>query len=806
MGWRVSQGLMHQLIEEVTKPGRYIRNFLNFPTKVEGKIGFLICFPDLFEIGMSNLGIRILYHVLSRHPLILADLAFAPWIDMEAFMRARRIPLTGLATGRNANRFDVVGFSLQHELQYTNVLTMLDLSGIPLISVERSNDDPIVIAGGPCASNPEPMAEFIDGFVIGDGEKTSVEIAEVVGESRSQGKRRAEILDRLAQVEGFYVPRHGSQKVSRRIEPTLRKEDYPIPPIVSVFPVTHDRLTIEIMRGCTRGCRFCSAGMVSRPARIRSIQDVIDLTLQGIDLSGWDEVSMISLSSSDYPCVDLLVRELASVLQDKNVRISLPSLRPGTFNREMAELISKTRRSGLTFAPEAGSEKLRKLINKPVDDEDLFSSVEIAYRAGWDSVKLYFMVGLPEETAEDVSSIVKLVRAVESIARGYGKRKELTVSISPFVPRPHTPLQWEQDNDPADILERIRLIKKGIGDNRVKVKWRDPYMAYLESLIARGDGNMGKAIFYAWQRGSRFESWSDRFDFSIWRDAFIYSGIDLDSMNRHKGFDDQLPWDHIDVGVTKEFLVEEARRAKEYRITQDCRTGECSKCGACQDQRPFEIKNQTAISVRPQSTRPERGDREIIRLRVRYQKDGAMLLSSHLDVVRCIHRALRRSHMPIVFSQGFNPHPKVAFGPPLPLGVASQCEYFDVYLQEKPAEDWIDRLNRCLPEGLKLLDGSVVHNDAQSLVDMIAVIKYRCEVIEDGDPDWEGRLAQARKFFEQSRCIMELHETRHPGKTVFEILGTLRRGEITPEKVFRNALRISNLMGSIMRVEVLWKK
>ncbi len=797
---------MHELIEKVTKPGRYIGSFLNFPTKTDGKIKFLICFPDLFEIGMSNLGIRILYHVLNKHPLILADLAFAPWVDMEAFMRTHRIPLTGLGTGRNAREFDVVGFSLQHELQYTNVLTMLDLSGIPLISDERSDCDPIVIAGGPCAFNPQPMADFIDGFVIGDGESVVVEVAEIVGESKSKGRSRVQILERLSGLEGVYVPRLGdSRRIKRRVEIELKKQDFPLPPIVSVFPITHDRLTMEIMRGCTRGCRFCSAGMVSRPGRMRSVKDIVDLTLQGIEQSGWDEVSLISLSSSDYPSIDLLLQQLASALQDSSVSISLPSLRPGTFNRQIAELISRTRRSGLTFAPEAGSDRLRKVINKPVEDGDLFSSIEIAYRAGWDSVKLYFMIGLPEETTEDVNSIVKLVRAVESIARGYGKRKQLTVSISPFVPRPHTPFQWEKDSDPEAILEKIHLIRKGVGEERVKVKWRDPYMAYLESLIARGGRSVGKAIFSAWRRGSRFESWTDRFDFSIWQEAFHEIGILGDSISRQRGFDDELPWDNIDAGVSKEFLIKEAKRAKEFQTTEDCRISGCSGCGACAGEPVLGIKETNSISTRPLSDQRKRSRGETVRLRVRYQKDGAMLLSSHLDVIRCIQRALRASKMPIVFSEGFNPHPKIAFGPPLPLGVESQCEYFDVYLWEKPCEDWIDRLNRYLPDGLKVIDGITVGRDAGSLTKEIVSILYRLEVFASG-PDLDDRIAQAKKFFEENGRITLSSETRDRDKIVFEIVGSVTEGGVSSEKILRNALRNSGLMGNIKRVEVYWKR
>lgn len=807
MGCQVSQNFLEQLIDQVTKPGRYIGNCLNFPKKAEGKIGFLICFPDLFEIGMSNLGIRILYHVLNRHPLVIADFAFAPWVDMESFMRHHRIPLKGMATGKNANQFDVIGFSLQHELQYTNVLTMLDLAGIPLLAEQRMDSDPIVIAGGPCTFNPQPMADFIDAFVIGDGESAVVEIATLVGESRCQAKRRIEILEKLSELEGVYVPRVGGvSKVARRIETSLQRQDYPMPPIVPVFPITHDRLTMEIMRGCTRGCRFCSAGMVARPPRIRSVRDIVELTVEGIDQSGWDEVSLISLSSSDYPRIDLLVKELAKALDGRYVSISLPSLRPGTFNREIADLISGTRRSGLTFAPEAGSERLRNLINKPVADEDLFSSIEIAYRAGWDSVKLYFMVGLPDENTEDINAIIKLIRAVQSIARGYGKRKHLTVSISPFVPRAHTPFQWEEYNHPDRVLERIRLIRKGVGEERVKVKWRDPYMALLESLLARGDRSVGKAILEAWLRGSRFESWTDQFDFSLWRSAFADVGVDIVSVKWEKGFDDQLPWDNIDAGVSKLFLIEEAKRSRDYMTTEDCRTAGCSGCGACGGQISFESRDLFEVSGTLKTATRRKPSQNMIRFRVRYQKGETMLVSSHLDVVRAIHKALRRSRMPIVFSEGFNPHPKVTFGPPLPLGIASQCEYFDVYLWEDAPPDWIERINRCLPDGLRVLAGWKVDPGQASLTDKVAAIRYRVEIVPESCPDWETRVARAKRCIEESPRTIQIEEIQSENGIAFDIISDVRQGGMSAEKVLRNALKAGNIKGRVVRVEVLWAK
>jgi len=781
---------INSLIAEVTKPGRYSGNCINFPAKSEGYVRFLLCFPDVFEIGMSNLGLRILYHVLNRHPELMADLAFAPWVDMEAFMRQRRLSLCGLGTGLVAGEFDVVGFSLQHELQYTNVLAMLDLAGIPLRSRERTDGEPIVIAGGPCAYNPEPMADFIDAFVVGDGESPIVEIGEVIARAKAKSSR-SELLEKLAEIDGVYVPHLDNGKtrrIVRRLEQELRDEDFPIPPIVPVAPITHDRLTLEIMRGCTHGCRFCSAGMVTRPIRLRSVESILSLAQAGIESTGWEEISLISLSSSDYPDIGNLVKQLADRLHEQRVSISLPSMRPGTFTEEMADLISSTKRTGLTFAPEAGSDRLRRRINKVIEEGELLASIETAFRRGWDGIKLYFMVGLPGEDMSDINELIRVVRSVEAICRVYGQRKHITVSLSPFVPRPQTPFQWEAQVPPDEILARIRSIRKNLPGRRIRIKWRDPLMAQLEGMLARGDRGFGKAILEAYLSGSRFESWTDRFDLNIWLEAFDHAGIDVSQAFVAKEPGESLPWDHIDAGVSREFLAREARKAQIGETTLDCRLGGCTQCGACDGKMLLESRATVqADGRRVRIPSGCRSDQIKIRFRVRYAKREEMALASHLDITRCIHRALRRARLPISYSEGFSPHPRVAFGPPLPLGCLGESEYFDVMLTRLPPGNWIQTINTCLPRGLVVLDGNPVELRAKSLTSLVNAATYRVEILEAAQ-GVEQPLEELLADLEASDWVISVRAVRGRMMTL-EIAARILKGRSTPEKVLDRLLR-----------------
>jgi radical SAM family uncharacterized protein len=794
-----------RLIQDVTRPGRYCGNEINFPRKRQGRLGILLCFPDLYEIGMSNMGLRVLYHLFNREPDVVADLAFTPWVDMERFMRAGRLPLCGLGTGKPAPEFDVLAFSLQHELQYTNVLTMLDLAGVPLLSSDRRSDDvPLVIAGGPCAFNPEPMAGFVDAFVLGDGETVCGEISRRLLETKVAGGGRAGALKALADLDGVYTPRlhdPASVKIRRRVEQELREEDFPLPPIVPIAPITHDRLTLEIMRGCTRGCRFCSAGMLTRPVRSRDVDSVVRLAEQGIAASGWEELSLISLSTSEYADLAALVGRLNDTFAKKRVSISLPSMRPGTFTDDIARLVGRTKRTGLTFAPEAGSERLRNVINKGIDEADLYGTVDTAFRNGWDAIKLYFMIGLPTEDDGDAEALVRMVRSVESICRVYGRRRRITVSLSPFVPRPHTPFQWEAQMPPEKLLSRIAYIRKHLPDRRIKLKWRDPYMAQLEGFLARGDRSLGRVIMSAWKGGARFDGWTDRFDLEVWRRGFGETDLVPAQSLGARQPDERLPWDHIDGGVTRDFLQAELKRSTGGELTPDCRTGGCTGCGACPGKRLGEPPDGMQVRLsgpRQQDHARLAGETQgagqepdiRMRFRVRFAKLEPMRLASHLDITRCLQRGFRRAGLPVAFSKGFSPHLRMSFGPPLPLGMVGESEYFDVMFAKTPPGDWLDRFNIYLPDGLRALDARLVDLRGPSLVSLAGAARYVAEVWSDradlGEiagaireelPDAETRMGEASGGSGES---LQVHFTSRmkPGEP---------RAEKTLEEILRRA-------------------
>jgi radical SAM family uncharacterized protein len=784
----LSDRILFRLFESVARPGRYLDHEMNLRRSGGDCLKFLLAFPDLYEIGMSNLGLRVLYHVIGRRPDYQVDVAFAPWADMEAFMRKERLALYGLGTGTNAGEFDVIGFSLQHELQYTNVLNMLDLAGLPLLARDRRDGDPVVVAGGPCAFNPEPMSAFIDGFAIGDGETLAVDLADAIARAKAAGVGRREKLERLAEVPGCYVPTvHGPERrrVVRRVEPVLRDQDFPLPPIVPIIPITHDRLTLEVMRGCTRGCRFCSAGMLTRPVRERPVDSVVALAEAGIAASGWEEVSLVSLSTSDYKELESLVAKLARALGDRQVSISLPSMRPGTFSPEIARVISETRKTGLTFAPEAGTDGLRRSVNKNIDERDLYSTIETAFRGGWDSVKLYFMLGLPGETDTDLDGLIKMAKSVGSVCRVFGKRRHATVSLSPFVPRPLTPLQWEAQVPPEEILRRVNYIRKNLPDDRIRLKWRDPYMSLVEGLLARGDARVAGAILDAWKAGARFDGWTDRFDFALWVKSFEAQGIAVGEAIAPREIGGALPWDRVDGGVSTSFLRDEARKNTTGELTPDCRDGVCSNCGACPgpDRGPSEGPELPA-SPGARWTAPGPNGKPfqaVMRVRVRYAKADELRFTSHLDVTRAIQRALRRARVPVCYSQGYSHHPRISFGPPLPLGVVGEAEYFDLSVCGRLDEGWLERLNLGFPSGLRAYEARIVSQQGPSLVALLDAAEYRVIVWDSGADSGLALVDGLRHAFGDTGIIRMSHASDGDESRI-DLVARLKLDSGAPEK------------------------
>jgi radical SAM family uncharacterized protein len=588
---------LDRVLLSVAKPGRYVGGEYNSVSKDWDSVSLRVAlaFPDIYDLGMSNLGLMILYGILNDQPDMFADRVYSPWTDMEAVMRRDRIPLYGLESKRAIRDFDLLGISLPYEQLYTNVLNMLDLAGMPLLAEERDESYPLVIAGGHACFNPEPMADFIDAFVIGEGEDVILEICQTLQQMR--GASRYDQLRTLAQIEGVYVPRfyevryHPEGTIAEvthapEAPPFVRKRIVPVlPPPFTRFLVphvdtVHNRAPIEIMRGCTRGCRFCHAGMVTRPVRERTVEEVVAAAEDIVRNTGFEELGLLSLSSSDYTHVRDLVVAISERFAGQNLSVGLPSLRIESMSVDLMDALQDTRRSGFTFAPEAATERMRDIINKTVSDEQLLSTAREVYSRGWLTIKLYFMIGHPSETIEDVQAIAGLAKRVLAEGRKlHGKRAKVNVGVSTFVPKPHTPFQWV----PLDTLEQIRakqdLLKHQLRGHGLNLRWNRPEETVLEAFLSRGDRRLGAVIRRAWELGTKFDAWQEYHDHEAWQQAFQEAGLDIQFYtHRPRAVDEVFPWDHIDVAVKKKFLVEDYLMSQEGETRQDCRN-QCFACG-----------------------------------------------------------------------------------------------------------------------------------------------------------------------------------------------------------------------------------
>jgi radical SAM family uncharacterized protein len=603
---------LDKILRHVTRPARYTGGEWNSIVKdwEATPIRVALSYPDAYEVGMSNMALPILYSLLNGQPDVLAERVFAPWVDMAAAMRESGIPLFSLESKCPLAEFDIIGFSLGYELTYTNVLNMLDLAGIPVRAAERDDTHPLVIAGGSCALNPEPMVDFIDVFVIGDGEEVVLELLETFRHCKEEnGTTKELILRSLAGISGVYVPslyrvEYQADGTLKSITPTVSEASptvrrrtvtkLPPPPTAPVVPyieVIHDRGAIEIQRGCTRGCRFCQAGIIYRPVRVRPPSEVLEAAEELVTGCGYNEVSLVSLSTSDYPGIDRLVTDLSRNLD--NVSLSLPSLYINSFTVELMDSLLSRKKIGLTFAPEAGSERLRQVINKKISDDELFEALEAIFARGWQSLKLYFMLGLPEETMEDVQDIVRLVDRIRALGRSTaGRTPQIRINISTFVPKPHTPFQWVAQASEEELAAGQEVLRAGLRRKGTRLSWHDPGTSVLEAAMSRGDRRLGGVIYRAWQLGSLFDAWNEHFSHANWETAFTEAGLDIDFYaRRQRSPDEVFPWSHIDIGVTSKFLKREYERALAGKQTPDCREGNCSACGleesesACRERR-----------------------------------------------------------------------------------------------------------------------------------------------------------------------------------------------------------------------------
>jgi radical SAM family uncharacterized protein/radical SAM-linked protein len=723
--------------------------------KEAADIRFVLAFPDVYEVGMSHLGFQILYAILNERDWIGAERVYAPWPDREEAMRASGERLSTLESRIPLSRADILGFTLQYELSGTNILNMLELSGIPALSSERGEEYPLVLGGGPCAGNPEPLADFFDAFLFGDGEEAVVEIAEVYRDWKREKRTKKELLQRLSGVEGVYIPsffevsydeggriagitplQPGYEKVGRRIAPDLEKLPYPTAPVVPFLKTVHDRVSMEIARGCTRGCRFCQAGYMYRPVRERTTETILEKIDEVLRNTGYDEISLLSLSSADYGCITELLQILMAKYAQERVAVSFPSLRVGSLTRDLVDEVAKVRKTGFTLAPEAGSERLRGVINKGITEEDLILNACDAYQAGWRVIKLYFMIGLPTETMEDVLGIAELAAQVKRAGKGTGHGGDVTVSVGSFVPKPHTPFQWQRQIGREEIWEKQRFLRGELKRRKLAFKWHDAHLSFLEGVFARGDRRLARVVLKARELGCRFDGWGEHHDFRKWEQAFAETGTDPEFYLRRREFDEILPWDHLESGVSREFLMREEEKSRQGHPTLDCRDGSCTGCGVCdfsrilpRVHRPVPAGEQTASRGKQEPSIQGTGQAagaKAVRIRLRFSKTGIMSLLSHLELLHLFTRAVRRAEIPIRHSLGFHPHPKFSFATALSVGVESWAEYLDMEIEPGfDAQHVLESLNRVLPDGMKILEAVEIPLKSESLTVILDSTQYR---------------------------------------------------------------------------------
>jgi len=554
---------MQEYLDKIQKPARYIGNELNSIHKdwAKAEIKVALAYPDTYEVGMSNLGIQILYDIINKREDALAERVFTPLPDLENLLTTNNSQLTTLESFKPLNQFDLFGFSLGHELTYTNIITMLKLGGIPIRAAERGEKDPLVLGGGPCVFNPEPVADFFDFFVIGEAEEAIIEILDVLKQAKKESgtsmvDRRRSTLEILSKIEGVYAPSIGN-KVTKRYIKDLNSAPYPLSPIVPFVEAIHDRAVLEIMRGCKWGCKFCQAGWTGRPVRERSMENLIMLAEKLIKNTGYEEISLISLSSSDYSKIDQLAKTLAQKYQPQKINIALPSMRTNTFSIKLAKEIARVRPSGVTLAPEAGTQRLRDVIGKNMTEENIMEGITAAFDEGIESIKLYFMIGLPTETDEDLLGIGKLAQKIFETGRQHSRRARITVNISTFIPKPHTPFQWEEQISIEETKRRQQIIKSTIRTRGIEVRWHQAEASFLEGVFSRGDRKLSKVIEKAWELGARLDAWSEHFKFDLWLKAFAETGIDPHEYLKARPKDSPLPWDYIDTRVPKETLIKQ---------------------------------------------------------------------------------------------------------------------------------------------------------------------------------------------------------------------------------------------------------
>ncbi len=717
---------MDNIFKRIKNPVQYLGMDFNIVKKDWEKtdVRFLLAFPDVYEIASSNLSIQILYHIINSKSNYLCDRIFAPEFDKKIIIE-KKFPYVSLDNGKEPKKFDIIGFSLQYEMSYPTVLSMLEFMEIPVFFEERleREDVPIICAGGTTVCNPLPMEPFFDFFLIGDGEEAVMEKCKIL--ENMKGEKKIDKLKELSKIVGFYSPFFETKNVKRRIVKYFKDEFIPDKPVVPIARTVHNRAVIEISRGCTRGCRFCQAGMIYRPVREKSVDQIVRFSFENIRNTGYRELGLLSLSVGDYSNLSLMIENLRKF----NCSLSLPSIRADKVDDGILGYIADREKTGFTVAPEAGSERLRKIINKNLTERDILQGVERVFKNGWQLIKLYFMVGLPFEEESDISAIVFLSKKIAKLAKHISKRNRITVSISPFVPKPHTPFQFFGQEKISLIQEKLNHIRdelKKIGN--VKFKWHNLETSLIEAVISRGDKNISKLIYNVYKRGAYLDAWTDRFDFQLWHNAASSEDIDLYKVAEKKySTNEVLPWDFIDTGIKKEFLIKEFEKAGHQEETGDCRFVECNNCGVCDgDIKNVLFGNDTNVedygNIELACFKPSKNI-NYKRIVFKYKKSGKSALMGQIDFMNMMMLALARTGAVFKFTQGFKPKMKITFTPPPPFGVESEEEFFEVNISEdENLDNILELINKILPNDITILSYTENINKVNLNKDLIASV------------------------------------------------------------------------------------